>query len=414
MGVSVEGIIAAEKRLKDVVKHTDLQLNAGLSAKYDCNVYLKREDLQIVRSYKLRGAYNAIDSLKLDELAQGVVCASAGNHAQGLAYSCQKKKIKGWVFMPSTTPNQKIRQVEMFGKEFVEIILTGDTFDDAYGEAKSFCEKEGKTFIPPFDHIKVIEGQATVGVEIFKDFFGEIDYILAPIGGGGLISGISSYFEKVSPNTKIIGVEPEGAASMAAALKAGKVVKLPKMDKFVDGAAVQQVGQLPFEICQRLVKDVVTVPEGKVCSTIIELYNEEAIVVEPAGALTTAALDSVRDEIRGKNVVCVVSGSNNDLGRMEEIKERSLLYEGYKHYFIIHFAQRSGALREFLDEVLGPNDDITHFEYTNKNIRESGPAVVGVEMKDKDDYVKLIDRLNSKKIKYKVLNEDPTLFEYFI
>ena len=414
MGVSVEGIIAAEKRLKNIIKHTDLQLNANLSAKYNCNVYLKREDLQIVRSYKLRGAYNAIDSLSREDIAEGVVCASAGNHAQGVAFSCEQKKIKGWIFMPSTTPNQKVKQVAMFGKDFVEIILTGDTFDDAYAEAKSFCEEKNKTFIHPFDDVKVIEGQGTVGVEIFKDFVGEIDYLLAPIGGGGLISGVSTYFEKVSPATTIIGVEPEGAASMLAAIREGQVVKLDKIDKFVDGAAVQQVGQLPFAICRRLIKEIIAVPEGKVCSTIIQLYNEEAIVAEPAGALTTAALDSVKEKITGKNVVCVVSGSNNDLGRMEEIKERSLLYEGYKHYFIIHFPQRSGALREFLDEVLGPNDDITHFEYTKKNLRESGPAVVGVELKDKEDYHKLTARLITKKFKFKALNEDPTLFEYFI
>lgn len=414
MKVSVEGIIAAEKRLKQVVKHTDLQLNANLSAKYDCNIYLKREDLQIVRSYKLRGAYNAIDTLSPDVLSKGVVCASAGNHAQGVAYSCQQKQIKGWVFMPSTTPSQKIKQVKMFGKGYVEIILTGDTFDDAYAEANSFCEKEGKTFIHPFDNKEVIEGQGTVGVEIFKDFVGEIDYLLVPIGGGGLISGISTYFEKVSPTTQIIGVEPAGAASMAAALRAGEVVKLSEMDKFVDGAAVQQVGQLPFEICQRLIKETTTVPEGKVCSTIIQLYNEEAIVAEPAGALTTAVLDELRDKVKGKNVVCVISGSNNDLGRMEEIKERSLLYEGLKHYFMIHFAQRSGALREFLDEVLGPEDDITHFEYTKKSLRESGPAIVGIELKSRKDYPKLIERLNEKNIKYKSINEDSTLFEYFI
>jgi threonine dehydratase len=414
MGVTVEGIIKAEQRLKDVVKHTDLQLNANLSAKYDCNIYLKREDLQIVRSYKLRGAYNAIDSLKKDQLTKGVVCASAGNHAQGVAYACQEKKIKGWIFMPSTTPKQKVKQVEMFGKAYVEIILTGDTFDDAYAEAKQFCEQEEKTFIHPFDNQKVIEGQGTVGVEIFKDFVGEIDYLLAPIGGGGLISGIATYFKKVSPDTHLIGVEPEGAASMTAALREGKVVKLTEIDKFVDGAAVQQVGQLPFEICEKLIKQTVTVPEGKVCSTIIQLYNEEAIVAEPAGALTTAALDNVKDKIKGKNIVCIISGSNNDLGRMEEIKERSLLYEGLKHYFMIHFPQRSGALREFLDEVLGPDDDITHFEYTKKSLRESGPAIVGVELKNKEDYPKLVDRLKAKKIKYKSINEDPTLFEYFI
>ncbi len=414
MGVTTEGIIKAEQRLKHIVKHTDLQLNANLSAQYEGNIYLKREDLQLVRSYKLRGAYNAIESLEKEQLTKGVVCASAGNHAQGVAFSCLKKKIKGWIFMPTTTPNQKVKQVKMFGKEFVEVILTGDTFDDAFAEAKSFCQKEKKTFIHPFDDEKVIEGQGTVGVEIFNDFVGKIDYLLVPIGGGGLASGISTYFKKVSPTTQIIGVEPEGAPSMKTAIELGGVVKLEQINKFVDGAAVQQVGDLTFEICQTLIKEIITVPEGKVCSTIIQLYNEEAIVAEPAGALTTSALDRIKEKIKGKNVVCVVSGSNNDLARMEDIKERSLLYEGLKHYFIIHFPQRSGALREFLDEVLSVNDDITHFQYTKKSAREAGPAVVGIELKNKEDYPLLIERLENKGFRYKAINEDPTLFEYFI
>lgn len=412
--VTIEGIIEAEKNLAPIVKKTELQLNANLSKKYDAQIYLKREDLQIVRSYKLRGAYNAISHLNNDELARGIVCASAGNHAQGVAFACQAKEIHGSIFMPSTTPNQKINQVKMFGGDFVEVKITGDTFDDSYNQAKSFCEENEKTFIHPFDDPKVVEGQGTVGVEIFKDFVGEIDNILVAIGGGGLSAGICQYFNHVSPKTKIIGVEPEGAPSMQKSIEKGEIVELEEINKFVDGAAVKKVGKVNFPIVSKLIDKVLTVPEGKVCSTIIDLYNREAIVAEPAGALTVASLDQVHDEIKGKNVVCIVSGSNNDLARMEEIKERSLLYEGLKHYFVIRFPQRSGALREFLDNVLGPNDDITHFEYTKKRARESGPAIVGIELTNKDDYEGLVDRMNQYKIDYKLLNNDPTLFEYFI
>ncbi len=412
--VTIDGIIEAERNLAPVVKKTELQLNSNLSKRYNAQIFLKREDLQLVRSYKLRGAYNAISHLNEEQLSNGIVCASAGNHAQGVAFACQAKKIKGTIFMPSTTPNQKINQVKMFGGDYVELKITGDTFDDSYDQANTYCKENSKTFIHPFDNPKVIEGQATVGVEIFKDFVGEIDYILIAIGGGGLSAGICEYFNHVSPKTKIIGVEPAGAPSMKTSIDQGQVVELEHINKFVDGAAVKKVGETNFPICQKYLSEVLIVDEGKVCSSIIELYNKEAIVAEPAGALTVAALDQIKDEIKNKNVVCIVSGSNNDLARMEEIKERSLLYEGLKHYFVIRFPQRSGALREFLDNVLGPNDDITHFEYTKKRARESGPAIVGIELTDKNDYQGLIERMNKYKIDYKKLNEDPTLFEYFI
>jgi threonine dehydratase len=348
------------------------------------------------------------------ELKKGVVCASAGNHAQGVAYSCNKLQIHGKIFMPNTTPKQKVTQVKMFGKNNVEVVLIGDTFDDSYYEAIKDSKENDKLFIPPFDNPKIIEGQATVGLEILEDLKEKIDYLFVPIGGGGLAAGVGSYFKAISPDTKIIGVEPEGAPAMKEAIKQKKVVTLDKIDKFVDGAAVKRVGDLNYKICSQLLSDISLVPEGKVCSTIIKLYNEEAIVVEPAGALSISALDYYKDEIKGKNVVCVVSGSNNDIGRMEEIKERSLLYEGLKHYFIISFPQRAGALREFLDEVLGPNDDITRFEYTKKNIKEEGPALVGIELKNKEDYDHLIERMNKKKVNYINLNKDPNLFNYFL
>ncbi|MCU0428486.1 MAG: threonine ammonia-lyase IlvA [Cytophagaceae bacterium] len=409
---SIERIHKAGERLKGVAVHTPLQKNKNLSEAYACSLWLKREDLQLVRSYKLRGAYNMISAVP--EAKNGVVCASAGNHAQGVAYSCSKLGIQGTIFMPATTPKQKIHQVKMFGKEFIEVRLVGDTFDDAYAEAIAYAENKKLTFVHPFDHPLIVEGQATVGIEILADMQEPIDYLIVPVGGGGLVSGLISWFKVLSPDTKIIGVEPEGAPAMLTSLEAGLNTPLATIDKFVDGAAVKRVGDLNFAICKDHLDQVILVPEGKVCSTIIKLYNEEAIVVEPAGSLAIAALDFMKDKIKGKNVICVVTGSNNDLGRMDEIKERSLLYEGLKHYFIINFPQRAGALREFLDQVLGPNDDITRFEYTKKNMKEYGPALVGIELKNKEDYSALIDRMEKKGIVYLTINSDPNLFNYFL
>ncbi|MDN5203479.1 threonine ammonia-lyase [Fulvivirgaceae bacterium BMA10] len=412
--ISVENIMLAQQKLKEVVIRTPLMENINFSEKYGANILLKREDLQVVRSYKIRGAFNKISSLSKEKLAKGIVCASAGNHAQGVALACQKMGIDGKIFMPSPTPNQKVKQVKMFGKSNIEVILTGDTFDDSYKEALDYCKNNDKTFIHPFDDPKVIEGQGTVGLEILQDSKEKIDYLLLPIGGGGLASGVASVFRNLSPQTKIIGVEPEGAPAMKASIEEGEIKELPEIDKFVDGAAVRKVGDLTFQICKEKLDKVITVPEGKVCSTILKLYNEEAIVVEPAGALTIAALDLLKETLKGKQVVCVVSGSNNDITRTEEIKERSMLYEGLKHYFIIRFAQRAGALREFLIEVLGANDDITHFEYSKKNNREKGPALVGIEVKKRKDFAGLIERMEAKNIKYEYLNERQDLFQYLI
>ncbi len=411
---SAANIINAHKDLKNVVVRTPLQFSHNLSEKYQAEIWLKREDLQVVRSYKLRGAYNKITSLKKEELERGVVCASAGNHAQGLAFCCNLLKIKGTIFMPNPTPQQKIKQVKMFGKSFVNVVLTGDTFDDAYNEAIKFCEDHNSVFVHPFDDEKVIEGQGTVGVEILEDAREQIDYMFIPVGGGGLSAGVGAYFKQLSPETKIIGVEPEGAPAMLRALELGEVVTLDKINKFVDGAAVKRVGNRTFEICRQILAGVTLVPEGKVCTTILQLYNEDAIVVEPAGALAIAALDFHKEEIKGKTVVCIVSGSNNDITRMEEIKERSMLYEGLKHYFIINFPQRSGALREFLNDVLGPNDDITHFEYTKKNNREKGPALIGIEVNTREDYEALLTRMSERKIAFQLINERPDLFSLLI
>jgi threonine dehydratase len=404
---------AAMNRLKKVVHKTPLQLNHNLSRKYNANVYLKREDLQLVRSYKLRGAYNMMSSLTPEQLSRGVVCASAGNHAQGFAFSCKKLKVKGVVFMPIITPNQKVTQTKMFGEEWIEVILTGDTYDDCSTAAQQYTAENNMVFIPPFEDPRIIEGQGTVGVEILKDL-SDIDYLFIPVGGGGLAAGVGTYFKTYSPKTKIIGLEPEGAPSMLEARKAGHPVTLETIDMFVDGAAVKRVGDLTFSICQEVLDDMHLVPEGKACSTILKLYNEDAIVVEPAGALSIAALDDFAKEITGRNVVCIVSGSNNDIDRMQEIKERSLQYEGLKHYFLIRFAQRPGALKEFVNDVLGPNDDITRFEYIQKHNKETGPALVGIELKHRSDYDQLMSNLNARHFNYTELNKNDDLFGYLV
>lgn len=412
--VGMEDIVRAHHVLKEVVRRTPLQLDPTLSAKYECNVYLKREDLQIVRSFKIRGAYNRIRSLGPEDMEKGIVCASAGNHAQGVAFSCNALSIQGQIYMPSTTPNQKVKQVKRFGGSHVEIILTGDTYDDAYAEAMKACTEGGRTFIHPFDDQKIVAGNGTIGMEIMEVLDAPADYIFVTIGGGGLVSGVGTYIKTVSPTTKLIGVEPSGAASMTEALKQGKVVTLESIDKFVDGAAVKRVGDLNYKICTDLIDDIVQVPEGKACTTILELYNDSAIVVEPAGALPVSALDMYRDQIRGKTVVCIISGGNNDIDRMQEMKERSLIYEGLKHYFVVNFPQRSGALREFLEQVLGPKDDIARFEYTKKHNKENGPALVGIELSDKADYDGLISRMDKSGIEYKELNHDINLFNLLI
>lgn len=412
--VQLEDIMIAYQRIKDIVAHTPLQKNQRLSEKYDCNIYLKREDLQHVRSFKLRGAFYSMKMLEKEKLENGIVCASAGNHAQGVAYSCRYLGIHGKIFMPATTPKQKVSQVKMFGKDNVEVILVGDTFDDSYIEAVACAEKEKRAFIHPFNDENVIAGQGTVAIEILNDSEEPMDFVFASIGGGGLMAGLSTYMKSVSPTTKMIGVEPSGAPSMKEAILNEKVVTLDKIDKFVDGAAVKSVGQKNFEICRELLDDIILVPEGKVCTSILSLYNEHAIVAEPAGALPVAALDFYKEEIKGKNVVVVISGGNNDIDRMQEIKERSLLYEGLLYHFIVNFPQRAGALREFLDEVLGPEDDITRFEYTKKNNKENGPALVGLELKNPEDYHQLIERMNKKGFPYKEINKDANLFQLLV
>ncbi len=412
--VQVEDILIANQLLKDIVAHTPLQKNVRLSEKYDCHVYIKREDLQHVRSFKLRGAYYKMKRIETEARKKGIVCASAGNHAQGVAYACAKLDIDGKIFMPQTTPRQKVNMVKMFGRDRIEIILVGDTFDDCFESAVELMEKEKRIFIHPFNDKDIIAGQGTVAVEIMNDIEEPIDYVFASIGGGGLMSGISTYIKNLSPHTKMIGAEPAGAASMKASIDAQKVVPLATIDKFVDGAAVKCVGNLNYDICNNYLENTVSVPEGKVCTAILDLYNEHAIIAEPAGALPIAALDFYKNEIKGKCVVCVISGGNNDIGRMQEIKEKSMIYEGLLYYFLVDFPQRAGALRQFLDGVLGPDDDITMFEYTKKNNKESGPGLVGIEIKHKEDYNGLIARMEKNGFPYKEVNKDSTLFGLLI
>jgi threonine dehydratase len=416
MDTSVQGQLdfdSAYKRLKGIVKRTPLEYNQRLSDRYGCEVYLKREDLQVVRSYKLRGAYNMISQLSADQMSRGVVCASAGNHAQGFAFSCRKLGTKGVIFMPQITPRQKISQTEMHGEGSIEIILTGDTFDDCLKEALAYTEANGMTFVPPFDNYEVIAGQGTVGVEILEDL-PDVDAVIMPIGGGGLAAGAGTYLKQHNPNILIVGVEPEGAPSMRHALDEGGPVTLPVINRFVDGAAVKRVGELTYPICREVLEDMLLVPEGKVCTTILKLYNEDAIVVEPAGALSVAVLDLYKHKLKGKKVVCIISGGNNDIDRMQEIKEKSLLYEGLKHYFIVRFPQRPGALRLFVNNVLGPDDDITRFEFIKKTEKENGPALVGIELKSTDDYPALLQRFEEQRFEVIELNRDQTLFEYLV
>ncbi|HMR01206.1 MAG TPA: threonine ammonia-lyase IlvA [Candidatus Gracilibacteria bacterium] len=406
-------INAAAEVLQKVVIKTPLQYHRKLSEKLGCDLYLKREDLQTVRSYKIRGAYNLIQSLSPNQRKNGVVCASAGNHAQGVAFSCRELNIHGVIYMPAITPKQKINQVKMFGGENTEIILIGDTFDECQYHALLHAKNHKMEFIPPFDHLKIIEGQGTVAKEILADQ-SDIDFVIVPVGGGGLCSGVSSYLKTFSPNTKIIGVEPQGAPSMTEALKAGQPVVLDKIQNFVDGASVKKVGDLTFELCKDAIHEMILVPEGKVSSTILQLYTEDAIVAEPAGALSIAALDQLKDQLRGKTDVCVISGGNNDIDRMQEIKERSLLHEGLKHYFIVRFAQRPGALKEFVTHILGPDDDIVRFEFIQKHNKETGPALIGIEVKNETDFHLLVSRMNSEKINYTLINQNENLFEYLV
>lgn len=405
-------------RIKDVVKETPLQFDLYLSQKYDCNVYLKREDLQWVRSFKLRGAYNAISVLTSEAKEKGITCASAGNHAQGVAYTAKALNLKAVIFMPVTTPLQKVNQVKFFGSKNVKIILTGDTFDDCLKEALIYTEQNHMTFIDPFNNVDTIAGQGTLAKEILNQSSNDsitFDYLFAAIGGGGLISGISTYMDQYSPQTKIIGVEPSGASSMyESVVVQNKIVTLDHIDKFVDGASVARVGDITYDIAKKFVDDYIQVDEGAVCSTILDMYSKQAIVAEPAGALSVSALEQYKEKIKGKTVVCVVSGGNNDINRMKEIEERSLLYEEMKHYFILNFPQRPGALKEFVNDVLGPQDDITKFEYLKKTSQNTGTVIIGIQLKNHDNLNQLKINVHDFDPSNIYINENKMLYSLLI
>ncbi len=412
--MSIESIRKALKNLEGIAPKTPLMRNYNYSKKYGANIFFKREDLQIIRSYKIRGAFNKISSELPHAQQQGIVCASAGNHAQGVAFACKKLGIKGTIFMPLTTPSQKIDQVKMFGAGLIEIKLFGDSFDDCKEAAIRHADLKNAIFIHPFDDVKIIEGQATVGLEILEQVPGPLDYLFIPVGGGGLAAGICQVFSELSLHTTLIGVEPAGAPSMSASMKNNENTTLQKINHFVDGAAVRRVGDLNFEICRQYLSEVVTVDEGLICEIILDTYNREAIVLEPAGAMSIAALIQFQDKIKGKNVVSILSGGNNDITRMEEIKERAMLYNGRKHYFIVRFPQRAGALKDFVIKVLGPDDDITHFEYIKKTSRHKGSAVVGVVLKTAADFEPLINRMKEFQFFGEYLNHNSVLMDVLI
>lgn len=410
---NINNVKYALSNIKSVCNETIFEKNDYYSDFFNANIFFKREDLQKVRSYKIRGAYNKIYSLSDEQKKNGIVCASAGNHAQGVAFSCFSLKVKGTVYMPVTTPKQKISQVVYFGGDYINLILVGDSFDDTYYAAKSECKKHNKEFIHPFNDKKIIEGQATIGLEILSQSKeSPLDYLIIPIGGGGLCAGVSSIFKTLSPKTKIIGVEPQGAPAMQKSIESNQIITLDEIDTFIDGAAVKKVGKLTFNLCKKNVEKIITIPEGHICQLIIELYNKKAIVVEPAGALSIGALFYLKDEIKNANVGCIITGSNNDILRTPEIKERALLYANLKHYFIINFPQRPGALKEFINDVLNPNDDITYFEYQKKHNKENGPAVVGIELKDPTGINGLIKRLKKKQFFGEYLNDKPDILNY--
>ena len=412
--VSIKTINEAAQKLEGVVKKTPLQFNERLSKLYGAKIYFKREDLQEIRSYKIRGAFNKMVHLTDKEKSQGVVTASAGNHAQGVALSCTKLKIKGTIFMPVVTPTQKIERVKYFGDGYIQIKLVGQTYDESTKAAKDFSKETGVVYIPAFDDELVISGQGTIGKEFFEELNGKVDFILVPVGGGGLISGVAIYLKEKNKSIRIIGVEPKGADCMDRSLKAGKIISLNSIDTFCDGVAVKTPGKLTFAICKKNIDKIILVDEGFVAKVMVEIYQNEGIVIEPAGALSISVLENIKDKIKNKTVVCIISGGNNDLLRYPEILERSLIYQGKKYYFLIDFAQKPGQLKKFVNHVLGPTDDIVLFEYVKKNNKEKGPALVGVEFKDNNNLSPVLNKLTEFGFNYKIIDDKELLYSYLI
>ena len=407
--------LEATESLRALFPETPLQLNVHLSQRYGADIHLKREDLTPVRSYKLRGAFNAMrKSLARDPAQRHFVCASAGNHAQGVAFACRHFGVSGTVFMPVTTPQQKIDKTRTFGEGAVEIRLTGDYFDQTLAAAQAYCRDGGAWFLSPFDDEDVIEGQASVGVEILRQLGRAPDIVILPVGGGGLSAGVTSYLRDVAPRVGFRYVEPAGGASLAAALAAGEPVTLKRINSFVDGAAVARVGERTFARLRGAdPAHVLSAPEDRICITMLEMLNVEGIVLEPAGALSVDALPELADQIAGKTVVCVTSGGNFDFERLREVKERAQRYAGLKKYFILRMPQRPGALREFL-EMLGPDDDIARFEYLKKSARNFGSVLIGIETKAAANFVRLAEALDRAGFVYRDITNDETLAEFLI
>ena len=413
MTIDANAVDAAAQRLAGVVTRTPLQPNDRLSAATGASIWLKREDLQPVRSYKIRGAYNVIAQLDASERAAGVICASAGNHAQGVAFACARLGIRGRIFVPATTPRQKRERFIALGQGRVELVVTGDTYDEAAAASLAEAARTGASVVPAFDHPDTIVGQGTVAKEIVEQLGRAPDVLVAPVGGGGMISGCLAYLSERYPQTLVVGAEPAAAASMAAAVAAGQPVQLDRIDTFVDGAAVRRAGDLTFAEVQKHGPQLVAVPEGRICSEMLSLYQTEGIVTEPAGALAAAALGLYQPE-PGQTVVVLVSGGNNDISLYSEIIERSLVYEGRKHYFLVNFPQEPGALRRFLDEVLGPDDDIALFEYVKRSNRETGPALVGIELGDPNSFADLLLKMDASPITFEVVASDSPFYRFLV
>ncbi|MGH8981499.1 MAG: threonine ammonia-lyase IlvA [Acidimicrobiales bacterium] len=412
--LDLDAVRAAAARLAPLDLHTPLQRNARLSERYGAEILLKREDLQAVRSYKIRGAYNFVAALPGGPPAAGVVCASAGNHAQGMAWTCRHLGVRGTVYLPRRTPRQKVDRIRSLGGDLVDVRFAGDTFDDAAAAASDYATATGATVVPAFDHPATVSGQGTVALEVVEQLGDAPDVFLVPIGGGGLIAGIAACLEGLGAPTRIVGVQPAGAPAMVRSIAAGRPITIDIEDDFIDGAAVRTPGLIAVAVTSELVDDIHCVPEGQVCTALLELYQDDGIVAEPAGALSVAVLDMVAPEIEGKTVVCMLSGGNNDVGRYDEIIERSLVHRGLKHYFIIEFPQQPGSLRRFLDDSLGPLDDITLFEYLKRGHREFGAAIVGIELAERAHLEPLLDRMAASGLTIDRLDPGSAAYRYLI
>jgi threonine dehydratase len=411
--LTAQDVALARERLQQVTRRTPLERSDRLTALAGIPVLLKREDLQVCRSYKVRGAFNLISSLTPEQQALGVVCASAGNHGQGVAYSCNRLSIRGTVVIPANTPRQKRQRIAALGGDAIEVVVAGSSYDEASLAALEASTDSGAVYVHPFDDPRTIAGQGTVAVELDEQLE-HLDTLVVPVGGGGLLAGVATWMRAHRPEVHLIGVEPQGAAAMVAALANGAPVDLPSVDTFVDGAAVGRAGELTYPIIRELVDEVVTVPEGAVCTEMLELYQTEGIIAEPAGALASAALRQGLPHRPEGPVVCLVSGGNNDVSRYGEVVERSLLHEGLRHYFLVTFPQEPGALRHFLDQVLGSGEDIVVFEYVKKNNRETGPALVGIELEDAQDLPALLERMERSPLQIEQVAAGSPLFTFLM